>query len=84
MLGPTCPCYLLYCVSISDTVVDTHWLLDLGGEAKACGPKFQNLDMGIDHTASVSLVQRISASLTHIYLVVTRILALCTTWVLLP
>lgn len=39
----------------SDTVVDTHWLLDLGGEAKACGPEFQNLDMGIDHTASVSL-----------------------------
>lgn len=55
MLGPARPCYLLYFVSISDTVVDTHWLLDLGGEAKACGPEFQNLDMGIDHTASVSL-----------------------------
>lgn len=40
---------------------DRQRLQDLGGEAKACGLGFQNLDMGTDHMALVSLAQRISA-----------------------
>lgn len=47
-------------VYASHTVVDRHWLLELGRECKACGSQFQNLDMGTDHLALVSLVQRVS------------------------
>lgn len=59
MLEPTCPHCLLYCVYTSDTVVDKHRLLELGRESKACGSRFQNLDMGTHHMALVSLVQRL-------------------------
>ena len=42
-------------------MVGKHRPMELGREPKARGPQFQNLDMGTNHMALVSLVQRISA-----------------------
>lgn len=58
-LSMLCP---LCCAYISDTVVGKQSLLELGREPKAHGTQFQNLDMGTDHMALVSLVQRVSAA----------------------